>query len=176
MTTYSADSIVFIDSRVANLQALLDGLQPGEQAFVIDSSSDGVQQIADILAANNITDVSSISIVGHGQSGELEIGSSLITDANLAGHSNALAEIGAALAPNGNIKLYGCDIALGATGQQFINDFSTFAGGAPVEASTQPVGSASEGGSWTLNAASNGTATNDANAPFTSAALANFQG
>jgi Domain of unknown function (DUF4347) len=176
VTTYTAQSIVFIDSRVPDLQGLLDGLQPGEQAFVIDSSSDGVQQIADILAANNITDLSSISIVGHGQSGELEIGSSLITDANLAAHSNALAEIGSALGPNGNIKLYGCDIALGAAGQQFINDFSTFAGGAPVEASTQLVGSASQGGSWTLNASSNGIPTNDANAPFTPTALGNFQG
>src|SRR5262249_48580294 len=100
-----------------------------------------------------------------------------ITDANLAAHSNALAEIGAALAPNGAIKLYGCDIALGATGQQFISDFSTFAGGATVEASTQLVGSASQGGNWTLNASSNGTTPiNDANAPFTSAALANFSG
>ena len=176
MTTYTAQSIVFIDSSVPDLQALLDGLSPGEQAFVIDSSSDGVQQIADILAQNNFTDLSSISIVGHGESGEMELGSSSITDSSLASYSNALAEIGAALAPNGSIKLYGCDVGLGAVGQQFINDFSTFAGGAPVEASTQLVGSVSGGGSWTLNTSSNGTPTNDANAPFTANALSNFQG
>ena len=52
--------IVFIDSRVPDIRDLLDGLQPGEQAFVIDPSSDGMQQIADILAADNLGDLSSI--------------------------------------------------------------------------------------------------------------------
>jgi len=180
VTTYTAQSIVFIDSRVPDLQGLLDGLQPGEQAFVIDSSSDGIEQIADILAANNFTDLSSISIVSHGDSGELELGSSLITDGNLSSHSNALAEIGASLAPGGAIQLYGCDVALGTGGQQFINDFSTLAGGVAVEASTHTVGSAALGADWTLDAAStNGTSSTPvapADAPFTPAALANFQG
>jgi hypothetical protein len=177
VTTYTANSIVFIDSRVANLQGLLDGLQEGETAYVLDAGSDGVQQIADILAANNLAGLSSISIVAHGESGEIALGSSSLTDSNLAAHSNTLAELGAALAPGGIIKLYGCDIAFGSTGLQFINDFSTFAGGAPVEASTQHVGSASLGGSWTLDASSTGTAPVDgADAPFTSAALSSFQG
>ncbi len=195
--TESPQQIVFIDSRVPDIQDLLSGLAAGEQAFVIDPSSDGIQQIADILAANNYTDLTSISIVSHGESGELELGSSLVTDANLAGHSNALAEIGAALAPGGNIQLYGCDVAQGAAGQQFVNDFSTFTGGARVDASTQPVGSPAWSGSWTLNTASvsgpgaagaNGAAplpgpgaslasiVNGANAPFTANARANFQG
>jgi lipopolysaccharide export system protein LptA len=177
VTTYSAQSVVFIDSRVPDLQDLLNGLQPGEQAFLIDPSSDGIQQIADILAENNLTDLSSISIVSHGESGALELGSSFITDGNLAGHSNALAEIGASLAPGAAIQLYGCDVALGTGGQQFINDFSVLAGGAAVEASTHIVGSAALGGSWTLDASSNGAnGTPVASAPFTPAALANFQG
>src|SRR5271167_4173884 len=91
VTTYSAQSVVFIDSRVPDIQDLLNGLQPGEQAFVIDPSTDGIQQIADILAANNLTDLSSISIVSHGESGELELGSSFVTDGNLAHSSGALA-------------------------------------------------------------------------------------
>jgi hypothetical protein len=173
VTTYSAQSVVFIDSRVPDLQDLLNGLQPGEQAFVIDPSSDGIQQIADILAADSLTDLSSISIVSHGESGALELGSSFITDGNLSAHSNALAEIGAALASGGAIQLYGCDVALGTGGQQFINDFSALAGGAAVEAATHIVGSAALGGSWTLDASS---ATGGANTPFTPAALANFQG
>jgi Domain of unknown function (DUF4347)/FG-GAP-like repeat len=177
VTTYSAQSIVFIDSRVANLQALLDGLQDGETAYVLDPNSDGVEQIADILAANNLAGLASVSILGHGESGEISLGSSSLTDSNLASHSNALAELGASLAPGGMIKLYGCDIAFGTTGQQFISDFSTFAGGAPVEASTQLVGSASQGGNWTLDASSAGTTPADgADAPFTSAALSSFQG
>src|SRR5262249_29873818 len=134
---------------------------------------------ADILAANNFTNLTSISIVSHGETGELELGSSFITDGNLAGHSNALAEIGASLAPGGNIQLFGCDVAQGAGCQQFINDFATFAGGAVVEAATHMIGT---NGGWTLDASSapqgsgsaatNGTPT----PPFTAAALKSFQG
>jgi hypothetical protein len=202
VTDSHPQQIVFIDSRVPDLQDLLNGLQPGERAFVLDPSSDGIQQIANVLAANNLTDLSSIAIVSHGDSGELELGSSFITESNLAGHSNALAEIGASLAPGGAIQLYGCDVALGSAGQQFINDFSTFAGGAQVEAATHLVGSAALDGSWTLDASSDNGATAVAfgangpldsasggplpgfgqsagggvEAPFTQAALANFQG
>ncbi|SEC28489.1 protein of unknown function [Rhizobiales bacterium GAS188] len=180
MTTTNPNQIVFIDSRVPDIQDLLNGLAPGEHAFVIDPSSDGLQQIANILAAQNLMNLASISIVSHGETGELELGSSFITDANLGVHSNALAEIGASLAPGGTIQLYGCDVAQGPTGQQFINDFSTFTGGAPVEAATHLVGSAAQGGSWTLDAASSpspgSSAASAATPAFTSAALANFQG
>ena len=177
MSTNGTSQIVFIDSRVPDLQGLLAGLLAGEQAFVLDPSSDGLQQIADILAANNLTDVSSISIVSHGETGELQLGSSLVTDASLASHAAALAHIGSALAPGGSIQLFGCDVAQGATGQQFIDDFSALAGGAPVEASTELVGAADVGGSWTLNASSDSeSAPAVSRAPFTLQALANFQG
>ncbi|SEC97374.1 protein of unknown function [Rhizobiales bacterium GAS191] len=178
MTTTNPNQIVFIDSRVPDIQDLLNGLAPGEHAFVIDPSSDGLQQIANILAAQNLMNLASISIVSHGESGELELGSSFITDANLGVHSNALAEIGASLAPGGTIQLYGCDVAQGPTGQQFIDDFSTFTGGAPVEAATHLVGSAAQGGSWTLDASSNaGSSTglvNGNSAPVGGASVPSF--
>jgi hypothetical protein len=183
VTAENTQQVVFIDSRVADIQGLLGGLRPGEQAFVIDSSSDGVQQIADILAANNFTNLASISVVSHGEAGELALGSSFITDGNLAAHSNALAEIGAALAPGGNLQLYGCDVAQGPGGQQLINDLSTFAGGVVVEAATHSIGSA---GGWSLDAVSGApagvvpqptsSAAAPATVPFTAAALANFPG
>ena len=181
MTADSPQHVVFIDSRVPDVEDLLNGVQPGDPVFVLDPATDGVQQIADILAANNFTDLASVSVVSHGETGTLDLGSSVITDTNLAAHSKALAEIGSSLAPSGTIQLYGCDVAQGAAGQQFINDFSTFAGGVQVDASTQPVGSPAFGGSWILDAASAGGApllggASTVNAPFTPTALANFQG
>jgi hypothetical protein len=103
--------IVFIDSRVPDIQDLVGGLAPDVEAFVLDPSDDGLEQIADILAAKNLTNLASISIVSHGETGELELGSSAITDANLASHATALAEIGASLMPGGTVELYGCDVA-----------------------------------------------------------------
>ena len=133
--------VVFINSNVPDLQDLLDGLQPGEEAFVLDPSSDGLQQIADILAANDLTDLASISIVSHGAIGEIELGSSLITDADLASNSAAFAALGAALAPGGTIQLYSCDVASGAARLQFIADLSASSPAAPMsQAATQDIG------------------------------------
>jgi hypothetical protein len=200
--TDNAQQVVFIDSRVPDIQDLIDGVQPGVQVFVIDPGSDGVQQIADILAANDLHDLSSISIVSHGADGEVMLGSTTLSEANLASYSRALAEIGTAVAPGGDIQLYGCDVALGSSGQQFINDFSTLTGGVTVDAATHVVGSANFGGSWTLDASSNNPAPGGSGSPagtngpvgdplgssttaapnlnvaspFTSQALANFQG
>ena len=167
--------VVFIDSNVPDLQDLLDGLQPGEEAFVLDPSSDGLQQIADILAANDLTDLASISIVSHGAIGEIELGSSLITDADLASNSAALAALGAALAPGGTIQLYSCDVASGAAGLQFIADLSQFTGGADVHAATQDIGLTGSGENWTLDA-STGPSTAPPSIPVTADAQANFQG
>ena len=55
--------VVFIDARVPDLQALLAGVNAGVRAFVINSESDGLQQIANILAANHLQNLSGISIV-----------------------------------------------------------------------------------------------------------------
>ncbi len=175
--------VVFIDSLVPDLAALIAGATPGELVFVLDPSSDGLQQIADILAANGLTALASISIVGHGSSGAIDLGSTVLDDANLAGHAAALSTIGAALAPGGDLALYACDTAAGATGAQFISDLSAYAGGVDVAGATHLVGSAeqggspggSPGGSWTLDAAT-AAPVPAASVPFTAAALASFQG
>ena len=167
--------VVFINLRVPDLQDLLKGLNSDEQAFIINGHSDGLDQIVALLEANHLTDLSAISIVGHGASGEIDLGSTVLDDANLAGDAAALSVIGAAIAPGGNLALFACDTAAGSAGQKFISDLSSFAGGVDVAAATHLVGSADLGGSWTLDA-STGPAAAPANVPFTNQALANFHG
>ncbi|HEV3396016.1 MAG TPA: DUF4347 domain-containing protein, partial [Xanthobacteraceae bacterium] len=86
MTTDNPQQIVFIDSRVPDIQDLIAGVQPGVQVFVLDPTSDGMQQIADVLAANNFTDLSSISIVSHGDAGEVMLGATTLSESNLASY------------------------------------------------------------------------------------------
>jgi hypothetical protein len=203
MTMNTAQQLVFIDSRVPDIQDLLAGVQPGELVYVLDPNSDGLQQIADILAADNLSNLSAISIVSHGSVGEVTLGSTVVTDSTLDTHASALAEIGAALGSAGTLQLFGCDVGQGAAGQQFVNDLATLAGGINVAAATHDVGNPALGGSWALDAESApdpgaavppaGSTTNDAgvgsvaalqsqpgsaasSAPFTQQALDNFQG
>lgn len=164
--------IVFIDSRVADIPLLLNGLASDEQAFIVNGGSDGFAQIAAMLASNGLTGLSSISIVGHGAPGEIELGSSVIDDAGLAGDAAALAAIGQSLASGGTLALYACDTASGATGSQFISDLSAYAGGVTVEAATHTVGNA-DPASWTLDASSAPSSPAVA-APFSEQTLANF--
>jgi len=173
--TSAIHDVVFIDSRVPDIQDLLNGLKPGEQAFVINGNSDGLDQIATILNSEHLGNLTGIQIVAHGAAGELELGSTMLTDSALAGHAGALATIGSALASGGDLSLYACDTAQGATGQQFIADLSHLTG-ATVAAATHDVGSADLGGSWTLDASTGPVSPAETGAPFTAAALSSFDG
>src|SRR5262249_14392034 len=122
--------------------------------------------------------------------GEVTLGATMLTDAGLADHAAALAEIGAALGSGGTLQLFGCDVGKGDAGQQFVNDLAMFAGGVNIAAATHDVGSAAYGGSWTLDvpagpaasaASSSGGGSSpptpvDSAAPFSSQALNDFQG
>ena len=145
------EGVVFIDSMVPDLQTLLGGLASGERAFVLDMSKGGLEQIAAILAANTLTNVGSIAIVGHGAAGSIAVGTTTLDDADLSDHAAALAAIGAAVAPGGSLALYSCDTAAGPVGRTFIADLSK-AAHVTVDASTHLIGKTATGEDWTLDA------------------------
>ncbi|MDB5599395.1 MAG: hypothetical protein JWN71_1439, partial [Xanthobacteraceae bacterium] len=168
--TPTAHEVVFIDSRVPDLQTLIAGVAPGVDVHVLDADRDGVQQIADYLAANHLTDLSAIQIVSHGSQGAIQLGSTELNGNNLAEHAAALADIGAALSADGDIALYGCDVA-SQQGQQFIAALSGYTG-ADIAASTDATGHTALGGNWTLEAT---TGAIEAATPFSAAATASYQ-
>jgi hypothetical protein len=167
--------VVFIDANVPDLRDLLSGLAPGVRAFVLDPHRNGLAQIARILATHELTDLSSISIVGHGSSGAIEVGGTTLDNDGLSSHAAALNKIGAALAPDGALQLYSCDVASGIAGQQFMADLSQYAGGVTVDASDRDIGLTAAGENWTLDATAGATGSAPV-APFTAQAESGFQG
>jgi microcystin-dependent protein len=166
--------IVFIDSRVPDYQALVNGVKPGVTAVVLDANSDGLSQIADYLSAHPDSRLATIDIVAHATPGEMRLGSTTLTDASLAAESDALARIGQALGPYGSLHLYGCDVAAGPGGLTFIADLSKAAGGVDVVGATHDLGKTADGSeNWTLDAA---TGKLKATMPFTVDTMANFAG
>ena len=163
--------IVIIDAAVPDIQTLINAVTPGDQIFILQGDRDGVQQIADIIHDNNLHDLSSIQIVSHGGQGEVRLGSTVLTDANLAAHADALNAIGQSLTSDGDILLYGCDVARGAGGSQFLADLSSYTG-ADIAAATHDIGKTAQGENWSLDAA---TGSIEATLPFT-AGLADYQG
>ncbi len=169
--------VVFVDSQVPDVQDLLNGAKPGVKVFEIDSGSDGLAQIANILAENDFTNLTAIDIVGHGEAGQFIVGATNLTDGSIASEATYLSAIGKSLVPGGDLMLYGCDVAQGAAGQQFIDDLSTATGGANVAASTQEIGTVSGTNgtfeNWTLDAS---TGPIDATTPFTQSAMDSYEG
>src|SRR5262249_36123394 len=102
----------------------------------------------------------------------LELGSTALDDQTFTSHAADLQALRAALAPGGELLLWGCDVAQGPQGQAFLQDLSR-ASGAPVAASTHLIGAAALGGSWDLDASAGAAS---ADVPFSAAARAAFVG
>src|SRR5262249_21395726 len=156
--------LVFIDRQVPDLPRLMAGLAAGTRAYLLDPECDALEQIAEGLARHGA--VAAVHIVAHGSPGELHFASGTVSRASLTGATAALARIGAALAPDGELLLWACEAGRGRKGEAFL-DALALATGANVAAATHPVGGLAQGGSWDLDAAV-GRAM--ARAPFTAAA------
>ena len=115
---------VFVDPRVSDFADLLAGYASDAQVVVLDLLQDGVMQIAEALTGQSGIDA--IHIVSHGAVGSLSLGGSVLNSITLPQYSGALATIGAALNSDGDILLYGCDVAQGAAGQRFIQQLAAY--------------------------------------------------
>ncbi|WP_436108280.1 DUF4347 domain-containing protein, partial [Massilia sp. LjRoot122] len=151
--------VVFVDPGIADLDTVIAGMPGNATVVVLDASRDGVQQIHDYLSANAgmvsaidiVTDIASVDVVSHGSPGEIKLGSTVLNMDSLAGYGSQLAAIGSHLSATADLLLYGCDVASGAIGEQFIAALAA-ATGVDVAASNDLTGSAAAGGDWVLEA------------------------
>ncbi|MGE0419016.1 MAG: DUF4347 domain-containing protein, partial [Acetobacteraceae bacterium] len=169
--TQPANEIVFIDGSVPDALLLAAGVNPGVQAVVLDPSQDGVQQIAAYLAAQGSRKFASIALVSHGASGLLQLGTAMLNATTIGQYTNELAQIGASIDPGGDLLLFGCDVAQDEAGVAFVHQLSDALGGVDIAAASHLVGSADQGGSFTLDV---NTGTIEAVTPFTPATQAAF--
>jgi len=142
-----ATTRIFIDSRVNDQNLLVSQFAPGTLYQLLDARLDGIEQIATALAGEGGYD--SIQIISHGAPGSITLGSSVLDVGTLAAYAGQLTTIGQALTANGDLLLYGCNVAAGDVGQQFVNTLAALTG-ADVAASDDVTGSAALGGDWVL--------------------------
>ncbi len=139
--------VYVVDQNVADWQQIVGALPKGSDLILIDANSDGATQLANALRGR--TDISALSIVSHGAAGEITLGNSTITTDNIDEHAAAWQAIGASLTANGDILLYGCDVA--QQGNGLLLQMASLTG-ADIAASTNATGAARLGGDWTLEA------------------------
>ncbi|SDH13381.1 DUF4347 domain-containing protein [Nitrosomonas sp. Nm132] len=144
--------IVFIDQGVEDYPSLIAGTKAGIEVHVIDSRQDGVLQITDILKQRSA--ISAVHIVSHGNVGYLALGNSVLSTETLNHYQDALFSWRRALNDDADILVYGCEVAKGLSGEQFIQQLA-FHTGANIAASSHLIGNSRLGGNWILDISTN---------------------
>ncbi|WP_034408861.1 Ig-like domain-containing protein, partial [Comamonas thiooxydans] len=146
--TTQRQEVVFVDSNIKDYEQLISGLKPGTEVVVLDANKDGLQQIADYLDGRSGIDA--IHIISHGSEGQVLLGTSVLDTGSVQQRADDLAAIGDSLKADGDILIYGCDVAKGS-GQTLIQQIASLTA-ADVAASSDATGALSKGGDWSLEA------------------------
>ncbi|MEQ1592682.1 MAG: Ig-like domain-containing protein [Thiobacillaceae bacterium] len=151
--TAAHHELVIVDTGVQDYQSLLADILKQRSdtrhidVVVLDPAQDALSQITQALQSHGQLDA--LHIISHGESGELLLGNTLVNDRTLETQAASIQSWSNALSAHADILLYGCDVAEGAAGQQFVNSLARLTG-ADVAANTDLTGSAALGGDWTL--------------------------
>lgn len=138
--------IVFVEDNVRDIDTLLQGIGNGREVHILDSSKDGLKQMADILAGRK--DIDALHLISHGKEASVNLGGLILDQANINNHAAELKTIGDALSKDGDILLYGCDIGANQ-GKAFIDQLALITG-ADIAASKDLTGGKPFNANWDL--------------------------
>ncbi len=164
---YKPTQLLFIDATVNDIETLLQGTLPGVEAHVLSSEQDGVAQITQILQQR--AEINTVHIVSHGAPGCLYLGDNQLSLDTLDSYTSQLQS----WSKDGlTLMLYGCNVAAGDAGSEFIEKLHKVTG-ANITASCTLTGSNALGGNWQLEIT---LGEKTAEIPFNSATLSQYAG
>ncbi|MEL7037414.1 MAG: DUF4347 domain-containing protein, partial [Cyanobacteria bacterium J06592_8] len=134
--------VIFIDPQVEDFQYLISGVTAEAVVVVLDATQDGIKQITQCLSHHQLSE---IHIVSHGAPGCLSLGASQLSLDTFDRYAQALSQWSV-----DSIFLYGCNIAAGDAGTEFIEKLH-YLTGAEIAASTTKIGHMAKGGNWNLD-------------------------
>ena len=105
--------ILVIDSSVADRDVLLQGLDAPMEVILLQGD-DGLEQLAHTLAGRN--GIAALHLITHGAPGQLHLGAQRLTRADFSVYADELNTISNALAEDGELLIYGCEVLPGAKG------------------------------------------------------------
>ena len=138
----TATTIVVIDSSVSDYQTLQTGVVEGVETVILSPNQDGIEQISQILQQH--PHITTIHILSHGAPGCLYLGNSQLNLTNIHSYTQQLQQW-----QRQNILLYGCNVAAGDAGEEFIRKLHEITN-ATISASATKTGNAALGGNWEL--------------------------
>lgn len=138
-------TLVFIDASIDDYQHLVSGVIPTANVFVIEPTQDGVEQISQVL--RQYPTVDAVHIVSHGAPGCLYLGNTQLSLDTLDHYAHNLRQWSVT-----NLLLYGCRVAAGDAGSEFVEKLHTLTG-ASIASSAVLVGSTTQCRNWNLEVA-----------------------
>ncbi|GHD43658.1 hypothetical protein GCM10017083_10090 [Thalassobaculum fulvum] len=139
--------VLIVDPGVPVSTTLVDGRRPGIDVVRLADGGRGLEQIAERLV--NRRAIAVLHVLCRGEPGAVVLAGDRVDLPALAMRRGVLADISQALGDSAVVALYGSSVASGAVGLRFLDYLETVLGVA-VAASAGPVGSAAQGGRWTL--------------------------
>src|SRR6476661_5785051 len=140
-------AIVILDPTVPESNYIAQGLKPDTEIYILENQPDAVEQIATFLAQH--TGIESLHIITHGSPGKIYLGTTELNSSNIENYSQQLQQWRNALSANASIILYGCNVAAGKSGHQFLTQLHQLTG-ANIAANSQPTGNCDRGGTWDI--------------------------
>jgi hypothetical protein len=162
----TATTVVFIDASVSDYQTLQTGVIAGVETVILSPNQNGIEEITDFLRQH--TQITTIHIVSHGSPGCLYLGNSQLNLDNISKYADLLQHW-----QSQSILLYGCNVAAGDGGEEFIHKLHQITK-ATISASTTKTGNAALGGNWELEV--NIPENNGTSLVFCGETLATYQG
>ncbi|MEH2568849.1 Ig-like domain-containing protein [Bradyrhizobium sp. AZCC 2289] len=148
MTATPKREIAFIDRGVDDLETLLKGLRPDVEPILLSIDEPAPRQMA--RAVDGREGLEAIHVIAHGRPGEVRFTAGSLTPETLDLYAADLKQIGAAMSVDGRLLLWSCHAAEGRRGQDFVNALTELSG-VSVASTRNKVGSAEQGGSWSLD-------------------------
>jgi hypothetical protein len=137
--------VVVIDRDLPELDVLITGVKPGSRLIYLDNTKSPLASILKIIKEN--APVSSLHILSHGKPGTLIFSSDKVTVENLEENHVILGAWKEYFINHGDVLLYGCEVAKGNEGIEFIKALAVLTG-LDIAASDNLTGSYLKGGDW----------------------------
>ncbi|MCG8568397.1 MAG: DUF4347 domain-containing protein, partial [Desulfobacterales bacterium] len=148
ITPGSGRGVAVIDTGVEDHEILSQAARDaGLDVILISGSENSLETLAQTLS--NMGTIDSLHILSHGSQGEFRLGNALLSQETLNQYSQSLAAIGSALASDGDILLYGCEVGQTQEGMDFIEELAIKTD-ADIAASDDLTGTNNLGGDWEL--------------------------
>lgn len=145
-----ASALVVIDSRLSDVEVLVKGVRPNTAVLKL-GINDGIEDITQ--AVERMGALEELHLVSHGSPGCLHLGNTELSLSTLSLWASQVSQwfepAQRAKAPT--LLVYGCNVATGDAGSEFVSRLHRLTGAA-IAASTTRIGHASLGGNWSLNA------------------------